>query len=215
MASSARPASRSSQARLQGHHRVSLGVPRAPVRIVRHRGPTHHPPELEECRDRHEHHAERLATDVRERIEGDVPKGVGRVVTAAASHPGMSRLVARRAENEDQVPDQELGDCLHWVGARSRLSGLGVSYRRAQLNPTLALRFLARRGEQHRGSSKSHPGLLTEAARRPIPGEPGSLRTKSVALEAPPPSASPSKSSLDHVASRKRLHPDQSLMHDA
>ena len=78
---------------------ATLRVARRPVRVVGRARPAHHPLVHREGDDRHQDHADRLALDVGERVQADLPPLVGRGVSQA---PGGER-VARLVELDDQV----------------------------------------------------------------------------------------------------------------
>ena len=86
---------------------------RRPDRVVGRARPTDHPvPPRQERQDRHHHHADRRAQDVRQRVERDLAAVVRGGVAHAQRGEGVTGLVQRGREHEDHEPGEEQGEQL-------------------------------------------------------------------------------------------------------
>ena len=75
------------------HERRPARIPLRPLRIVWRAGVPHRPTRGEGAHQRQDDHAERLALDVRARIEADLAAMIGGEVAPAQRGPGVRSLV--------------------------------------------------------------------------------------------------------------------------
>ena len=112
------------------HERAPLGVTHRPLRIERCARVAERPAGHERTRDRQDEHAERLATDVRDGIERNLPAVIRREIAAARRGPRVRRFVERGGEQEDDVVDERALEVGHGIRVSVLLGRPTVSLRR-------------------------------------------------------------------------------------
>jgi hypothetical protein len=99
----------------QRHPGRAARVAASPGGIVGRAGEPERPPR-DQHRDHRQHdHPERLAADVRHRIDGDLAAVVGGEVAAAHRRPRVRRLVQRGGEQEDGVVEERFTEIGHRI----------------------------------------------------------------------------------------------------
>src|SRR5262249_31788859 len=92
----------------RGHRRGPARIAGGPDRIVGRAGPAHRPAVGEGRQERDDQHADRLATDVGQRREGDLAAQIGRRIAAAQRGQRVRGLVDGRREEKHSEPQKAL-----------------------------------------------------------------------------------------------------------
>ena len=90
----------------QSHPGGALGVAALPQRIVRSAGPANHAARKEKAENRHDDHAEGFSSDVRNRIESDLPTKGGGVVASPLGDKCVGGFMAGGRKKKDRIGDE-------------------------------------------------------------------------------------------------------------